>query len=76
MRSGWLDELTLETVIVHVDDGPSVKGVKQAVHADCIVLRDSYVYGEDDVNVLAGEIVIPRERVLFLQVVAAEEGKA
>jgi hypothetical protein len=36
----WLDDLTLDTVIVHTTDGPSLKGLKQAVHDDCIVLRD------------------------------------
>jgi hypothetical protein len=36
----WLDALTLETVIVHTDSA-SFKGLKAAVHDDCIVLRDA-----------------------------------
>jgi hypothetical protein len=66
----WLAALTLETVIVHTTgDGPSMKGVKAAVHEDCLVLRDAFVLEPTGNTMLSGEVVIPRERVLFLQVV-------
>lgn len=66
----WLDALTLETVVVHMThDGPSLKGLKVAVHDDCIVLRDAYALGEEPISVLDGEIVVPKERVLFMQLV-------
>ena len=67
----WLEDLTLETVIVHTTHGPSLKGLKTAVHDDCIVLRDALVL-EDAATLIAGEVVIPRERVLFMQLVPSE----
>lgn len=67
----WLDALTLETVIVHTtDNGPSVKGVKAAVHDDCLVLKDAMVLEPNGSTMLNGELVIPREKVLFMQVVS------
>lgn len=66
----WLDDLTLETVLVHMThDGPSVKGLKVAVHDDCLVLRDALVMEPEAKTLLDGEVVIPRERVLFMQLV-------
>ena len=68
----WLAALTLETVIVHMtDDGPSVKGVKAAVYDDCLVLRDAFVLEPEGGTMLNGELVIPREKVLFMQVVGS-----
>jgi hypothetical protein len=66
----WLTDLTLETVIVHtVGDGPSLKGVKAAVHDDCLVLKDAFVLEPEGGTMLNGDLVIPREQVLFMQVV-------
>lgn len=65
----WLDQLELNTVVVFVDDGPSVKGVKSAVHDDCLVLCDAYAL-EDKPTMLGGDLVIPRERVVMIQRVA------
>ena len=67
----WLDDLTLETVIVHTAGGPSFKGVKAAVHEDCLVLRDAQILEDDAATLLNGEIVVPREQVAFLQLVAS-----
>lgn len=66
----WLDALTLETVVVHMTDGPSLKGVKQAVHDDCLVLRDVFVLDETQQDMVGGTIVVPREKVLFMQVLS------
>ena len=71
-RATWLDELTLSTVIVHTKAGPSLKGLKAAVHDDCIVLRDAFVL-DDAPSLLNGDVVIPREQVLMLQLVAAHD---
>lgn len=69
----WLDDLTLETVIVHlVDDGPSIKGLKRSVYDDCLVLVEARVLeGEGMSKVLEGEIAIPREQVMFMQVLSS-----
>lgn len=71
----WLDALTLETVIVHTTHGPSLKGLKAAVHDDCIVLREALIL-EDSATKLNGDVVIPRERVLFMQLVAPDTDTA
>lgn len=65
----WLDALILETVIVHTTHGPSVKGLKAAVHDDCIVLRDALILEPEAQELLDGLIVVPRDRVLFMQLV-------
>jgi hypothetical protein len=68
----WLDDVTLETVIVHtVDNGPSLKAAKLAVFDDCLVLRDAMLLEPEGTEMLNGEIVVPREKVLFLQKVSA-----
>jgi hypothetical protein len=67
----WLDEITLDTVIVHMtDDGPSLRGLKAAVYDDGLVLRDAVVLGENAMDVLDGEPFIPREKVLFMQLIS------
>ncbi len=67
----WLAALTLETVIVHTTSGPSVKGLKAAVHDDCIVLRDAVLLEDTGVAVLDGDIAVPREQVAFMQLVGS-----
>jgi hypothetical protein len=37
----WLDGLTFETVIVHTTDDKSIRGLKQAVYDDGLLLRDA-----------------------------------
>lgn len=68
----WLDAVTLETVIVHTDNGPSLKGLKAAIHDDCLVLRDVLVLNEDDApDQLGGLYLVPRERVIGIQILSA-----
>lgn len=68
----WLDEVTLETVVVHVDNGPSMRGLKQTVHDDCLIVRDALVFHENDApQQLDGLLVIPRERILFIQALSS-----
>lgn len=64
----WLDELELNTVILHLThDGPSLKGLRTAVHDDCVVLRDAMVLEPEGQVLLDGDVVVPRERVLYIQ---------
>jgi hypothetical protein len=41
------------------------------VHDDCLVLRDVFVLEPEGQTQLNGEIVIPREQVLYMQIVGA-----
>jgi hypothetical protein len=64
----WLDELTLETVIVSTTDGgPSIKGLKRAVHDDGIVLTQAALLEDESLSVLNGDVFVPREKVLLVQ---------
>jgi hypothetical protein len=68
----WLDDVTLESVVVHVDSGPSLRGLKSAVHDDCLVLRDVLVLNEDNSpEQLNGLYLVPRERVIGIQILTA-----
>jgi hypothetical protein len=66
----WLDALTLETVIVHTRTGASIKGLRAAVHDDCIVLREAMVLEPESQVLVDGELVVPRENVDFMQLVS------
>ena len=65
----WLDAVTLDTVIVLTTDDVSFKGLRRAVHDDCIVLHEAMVLETDATVVLNGDVVIPREKVLAVQLV-------
>lgn len=68
----WLDDVTFETVIVHMTDGgPSLKAAKVATHDDCLILRDALILEPEANTMLNGDIVVPREKVLFMQKVGA-----
>lgn len=70
----WLDDLTLETVIVHTTEGMSFRGLKASVYDDCIVLKDARVLEDEGMStVLNGDVPIPREKVHFLQVLPSGE---
>ena len=70
----WLDDLTLDTVIVHTRDEMSFRGLRSSVYDDCLVLKEARVLeGEGVSSVLNGEVVIPRERVHFVQILPPED---
>jgi hypothetical protein len=70
----WLDDLTLETVIVHTTYDMSFRGLKASVYDDCLVLMEARVLEDEGMSkIIIGEVVIPRDRVHWLQVVAAGE---
>lgn len=67
----WLDDVQMDTVIVLTTDDVSFKGLRRAVHDDCLVLHEAIVLGDEVSTVLSGDVVIPREKVLAVQVVSA-----
>lgn len=66
----WLEALEMSTVIVLTTDDVSFKGLRRAVHDDCLVLHEAILLGEEAATVLNGDLVIPREKVLAVQVIA------
>lgn len=67
----WLDKITRRTVVVHMTTGASVRGVLVGVYRDSIVLQHAALMG-DTIQPLDGEVVIPRERVGWLQTLRSE----
>jgi hypothetical protein len=64
----WLDDVALETVIVHTTESMSFKGLKVTVYDDSVVLREARVLEDEGMStILNGEVVIPRDRVHFIQ---------
>jgi hypothetical protein len=66
----WLDDLAFETVVVHLKDGTSIKGLRGAVHDDGLLLREACLLEEAGVVMLDSDPWIPRENVSWMQVVA------
>jgi hypothetical protein len=67
----WLDDLKLDTVVIHLLTGRSVKGLVAAVHDDCVVLKKAYVLesevSEGQISLLDGNQVFLRERIEWVQ---------
>lgn len=64
----WLDDLTLETVIVNTTDGMSYRGLKSSVYDDCLVLKEARLMQAEGISSpIVGEYVIPREKVAGIQ---------
>lgn len=74
MSRTWLDDLTLQTVLVHTTNDMTFRGLKSSVYDDCIVLREARVLETESISaVLEGEVVIPREQVHFMQVLKGDD---
>jgi hypothetical protein len=70
----WLNRLTAKTVVVHLTDDESLRGIVAGVYADCLVLRHAAYLGEKAIDRVDGEVVIPRERIAWLQNLPSGEG--
>lgn len=70
----WLNRLTSRTVVVHLTDDESIRGVLVGVYADCVVLRHAVYLGVKAVDKIDGEAVVPREKVAWMQNLPAEGG--
>lgn len=67
-RGRWLRARTLRTVVIHLTDGTSIRGVLADSGRHGLVLTFArYLDAEAEVP-LVGETLIPRERVLVIQV--------
>lgn len=67
----WLDDLTLNTVIVHIrDGGPSLRGLKVAVYDDGILLEQVVNLDHDALVVEDGQQFVLRERIERIQLLA------
>lgn len=60
-----------DNVLVHTTDERTVQGILALVARDGLVLRAAKYLDEQDVP-LGGELFVPRERVLFVQVAGSK----
>lgn len=67
-RMRWIDRLIRRSVVAHTTNGMSVRGVLVGAYRDCIVLSHAAYLGSDSIEPLDGEVVIPRERVAWMQI--------
>lgn len=67
-RVRWIDRLTRRTVVVHMTTGASVRGVLAGAYRDCLVLDHAAYLASEAIERVDGEIIVPRERVAWLQV--------
>lgn len=65
----WLDDLKLDTVIVHtVDNGPSYRANIAATYDDGVLLADVVNLDEPEQVVEAGTSFVPRGQVHRIQI--------
>lgn len=64
----WISQLVRRTVVVHLVDGQSLRGVMVGEYKDAIVLRHGEYLGRDGITTVDGEAVVPRERIGWIQV--------
>lgn len=62
-----IEELTRESVVVHLDNGDSLKGVLLAVYSDCLVLAHAVALTDGGEMPIDGDAVIPLPRILWMQ---------
>lgn len=71
----WLTRLERKSVVVHCDDGQSIRGVLQHVYADAVVVAHAEALRDDGTAVpVDGAAVIPRPRVAWIQMLPADGG--
>lgn len=67
----WLTRQTQQRAVIYTTDDVALDGLLVTVAKDGVILFDAHVRTDDNVR-LAGEVYIPREKVRFVQVVAAD----
>lgn len=68
----WISRLVRRTIVVHMTDGQSIRGVLAGEYRDCLVLIHASYLGSESVTKVDGEVVVPRERVGWIQDLGVE----
>jgi hypothetical protein len=63
---GWLEGAVRRRLLFHLTDDRSVEGVMTLAAVDGVVLWAAKLKGSPEVD-LAGEVFIPREKILLVQ---------
>lgn len=59
--------LVASTVVIHTQDGRSIRGILVAEHADRLTLREAFYLHESGAQDAGGLVHVPRDNVAFLQ---------
>jgi small nuclear ribonucleoprotein (snRNP)-like protein len=65
-------ELVAHTLLVNLTTGKAFRGVLRDEHPAHITLANATLHEDGTAAQVDGEVIIPRERIEFLQVVPAE----
>lgn len=68
----WIDRLVRRSVVIHTTNGMSIRGVMVGAYRDSLVLSHAEFLGGDSVEPVDGDVVIPRERVAWMQTLEAK----
>jgi len=68
----YLNRVARRTVIVHTTTGQSLRGVLVGVYRDSIVLGHAAFLSGDSATTIDGEVIVLRERVGWVQVIAGD----
>lgn len=69
----YIDRLQRRSVVLHLKDGQSLKGVLMAAYRDSLVLAHARYLAADGELPVDGEAVVPRDSVAWLQTLPAQE---
>lgn len=68
MKRSWLTRKLASSVTVHLTTGDSIAGYLEEVGRDGVILRAPRFLDAEQHVPMAGELFVPREKVLFVQV--------
>jgi hypothetical protein len=69
----WISQLRFLTVVVHTTTAQSIRGVLTRTYKDCLVLDHAEFLAGDTTTTIDGEVIVPRERVAWIQTLRAKE---
>lgn len=72
----WIERQTKRTVVVHMSDGVSMRGVLINAYRDSLVLHHAaYLSSSGEETRVDGEVILPRENLSWMQVMSSSEAR-
>lgn len=68
----WIDRLRFHTVVIHTTTQSSLRGVLTGTYKDSLVLSHAEFLVGDTTTTIDGEVIVPRERVAWIQTLTQE----
>lgn len=73
MRQRWIEQLRYLTVVIHTTTSQSIRGVLVGTYKDSLVLSHAEFLQGDTTTTIDGDVVIPRDKVAWIQTLQANE---